>query len=170
VVLRYDTYRNLSFTSFSSILLPAFLSFLFFTFLHTYISLSLHSHYSFFLSLLFPSFFSSINPSYLTNYHKFILFELTSDLILDILIYSQVNDSLKFINFPKKSKIPTWLREIILSSSEDHLRKFLVFVTGSPSITPTTYQKIEINVRCQARSGSLPVAHTCFYHLGKCIL
>lgn len=87
-----------------------------------------------------------------------------------ILICSQVNDSLKFLNFPKKSKIPTWLREIILSSSEDHLRKFLVFVTGSPSITPTTYQKIEINVRCQARSGSLPVAHTCFYHLGKCIL
>lgn len=25
-------------------------------------------------------------------------------------------------------------------------------------------------MRCQARSGSLPVAHTCFYHLGKCIL
>lgn len=84
-----------------------------------------------------------------------------------IFVFRQVNESLKFLNFPKKSKIPTWLREIILSSSEDHLRKFLVFVTGSPSITPTTYQKIEINVRCQARSGSLPVAHTCFYHLGK---
>lgn len=84
-----------------------------------------------------------------------------------LFIFYQVNDSLKFLNFPMKSKIPTWLREIILSSSEDHLRKFLVFVTGSPSITPTTYQKIEINVRCQARSGSLPIAHTCFYHLGK---
>jgi len=37
---------------------------------------------------------------------------------------------LKYHNFPKKSLIPTWLNEIILSSSEDHLRQFLVFVTG----------------------------------------
>lgn len=170
-MLRVTTFLSFRLPSLSSILTPAFFSFLFFAFLLTYTSLSLHSHYFFFLSLLFPSFFfHQINRPYYTNYHKSIFFDLKSDLILNIFFCSQVNDSLKFLNFPKKSKIPTWLREIILSSSEDHLRKFLVFVTGSPSITPTTYQKIEINVRCQARSGSLPVAHTCFYHLGKCIL
>ena len=79
----------------------------------------------------------------------------------------QVNAALQYMNFSKKSKVPIWLKEIILSSSEDHLRKFLVFVTGSPSISSTSYRKVEINVRCQPRSGALPVAHTCFFHLGK---
>jgi len=82
----------------------------------------------------------------------------------------QVISALKFSNFPKKSQIPTWLREFILSSSEDHLRKFLVFVTGSPSLQPIVSNsrpesKVEINVRFQTRSGALPVAHTCFYQL-----
>jgi hypothetical protein len=77
----------------------------------------------------------------------------------------QINSALNFSGFPKKSKIPFWLKEIILSSSEDHLRKFLVFVTGSPSLSVSSYDRIEINVRHQARSGALPVAHTCFFHL-----
>ena len=78
-----------------------------------------------------------------------------------------MNAALLYMNFPKKSKVPLWLKEIILSSSEDHLRKFLVFVTGSPSISSTSSRKVEINVRCQPRSGALPVAHTCFFHLGE---
>ena len=86
---------------------------------------------------------------------------------LSFLQFLQVNAALNFVNFPKKSQVPVWLKEIILSSSEDHLRKFLVFVTGSPSISSTSYKAIEINVRCQARSGSLPIAHTCFFHLGN---
>ena len=79
----------------------------------------------------------------------------------------QINSTLRFSGFPKKSQIPQWLKEIILSSSEDHLRKFLVFVTGSPSLSGTARGRIEINVRYQARSSALPVAHTCFFHLGK---
>jgi hypothetical protein len=79
---------------------------------------------------------------------------------------AQVISSLKFTGFTKKSLIPQWLKEILLSSSEDHLRQFLVFVTGSPSMsTSSSGNKIEINVRCQPRSGALPIAHTCFYHL-----
>lgn len=78
----------------------------------------------------------------------------------------QVVASLKFSGFPKKSLVPTWLKEIILSSSEDHLRKILVFVTGSPSLAgSSTSRKVEVNVRCQPRSGALPIAHTCFFHL-----
>jgi len=79
----------------------------------------------------------------------------------------QVNAALRFSGFPKKSLVPTWLKDIILSSSEDHLRKLLVFCTGSPSLSSATSStgKLEINVRCQARSGALPVAHTCFFHL-----
>lgn len=75
----------------------------------------------------------------------------------------QVVSVLKFSSFPKKSSIPQWLKEILLASSEDHLRKFLVFVTGSPSLSSSS--RDEINVRYQARSGALPVAHTCFFHL-----
>lgn len=61
----------------------------------------------------------------------------------------QVNAALRFSGFPKKSMVPQWIREIILSSSEDHLRKFLVFVTGSPSLSSTASAmgKVEINVR-----------------------
>jgi hypothetical protein len=77
----------------------------------------------------------------------------------------QVVSVLKFTGFPKKSLVPQWLKEIILASSEDHLRQFLVFVTGSPSVQTTSHGKIEINVKCQNRSLSLPIAHTCFYHL-----
>ena len=75
----------------------------------------------------------------------------------------QVISVLKFSGFPKKSSIPQWLKEILIASSEDHLRKFLVFVTGSPSLSSSS--RDEINVRYQARSGALPVAHTCFFHL-----
>ena len=75
----------------------------------------------------------------------------------------QVISVLKFAGFPKKSSVPQWLKEILLASSEDHLRKFLVFVTGSPSLSSSS--RDEINVRYQSRSGALPVAHTCFFHL-----
>lgn len=84
---------------------------------------------------------------------------------------SQIVSCLKFQGFPAKSNVPQWLKEIILSSSDDHLRQFLVFATGSPSI-PTTFSstmlsssRIEITVRCQSRSNALPIAHTCFFQL-----
>ncbi len=80
---------------------------------------------------------------------------------------AKVASAFKFTGFTKKSSIPTWLKEIIMASSEDHLRKFLVFVTGSPSFSSSSSSRngLEINVRCQPRSGALPVAHTCFFHL-----
>jgi hypothetical protein len=78
----------------------------------------------------------------------------------------QIVACLKFSNFPRRSKIPQWLTEVILSASEDHLRKFLVFVTGSPSLTGAfTSSALRINVRYQSRSSALPTAHTCFYFL-----
>lgn len=77
----------------------------------------------------------------------------------------QVVSVLNFNGFPRSSQMPVWLREIILSSSDDHLRKFLVFVTGSPSLPSRHTKKIEIVVRCQPRSFALPVSHTCFFHL-----
>ena len=82
----------------------------------------------------------------------------------------QVVAALKFTGFPKRSKIPQWLSELLNSASEDHLRKFLIFVTGSPSISnsfssSSTTSSIQINVRYQMRSAALPTAHTCFFHL-----
>jgi serine/threonine protein kinase len=74
---------------------------------------------------------------------------------------------LRFTDFGKKSMMPIWLKELILAASEDHLRKFLVFLTGSPSLSTTTSfgSKLEIHVRGQPRSEALPVAHTCFFQL-----
>lgn len=72
---------------------------------------------------------------------------------------------MRFSGFGKRSCVPQWLKEIVLSFSEDYLRKFLVFITGCPSLTSGVGGRIEINVRGQARSGALPVAHTCFFHL-----
>lgn len=79
--------------------------------------------------------------------------------------------ALKFSNFPRRSKIPQWLTQILLSFSEDYLRKFLVFVTGSPSLSnsflssSSSSATVKINVRHQPRSAALPTAHTCFYFL-----
>jgi serine/threonine protein kinase len=83
----------------------------------------------------------------------------------------QIVAALRFSGFPTRSKIPQWLTELICSASEDHLRKFLIFVTGSPSITnsfsssSSSSSTIRINVRHQTRSAALPTAHTCFFHL-----
>jgi serine/threonine protein kinase len=81
----------------------------------------------------------------------------------------QIISALKFSNFPRRSKISLWLTEILLSFSEDYLRKFLVFVTGSPSLSSSfntnSSSAIKINVRHQTRSAALPTAHTCFYYL-----
>lgn len=75
----------------------------------------------------------------------------------------QIIAVLHFADFPKKSNLPLWLKEFLLSLSEDSLRKFLVFVTGSPSF-PSGHS-VRVNVRCLPRSSALPVAHTCFFHL-----
>jgi hypothetical protein len=73
----------------------------------------------------------------------------------------------QFTGFNRRSKVPIWLKEIILDLDEITLRKFLVFVTGSPSL-PTAEDgasTFQINVRGQYRSDALPIAHTCFFHL-----
>lgn len=82
----------------------------------------------------------------------------------------QIISALKFTNFPRRSKIPQWLTEILLTLSEDMLRKFLVFVTGSPSLSQSflstsSSATVKINVRHQHRSAALPTAHTCFFFL-----
>ena len=111
----------------------------------------------------------NINSVY-TPKKSFLLVNILIDFLFSFFMkIFKINSILKFNGFPQKSKIPVWLREIILSSSDDHLRKFLVFVTGSPSISSSSRGKMEINVRCQARSGLLPVAHTCFFHLGMVV-
>lgn len=80
---------------------------------------------------------------------------------------SKVIELLQFTGFNRKSKIPIWLKEIILEFDEMTLRKFLVFVTGTPSLpTPDDgVSSYHINVRGQYRSTALPIAHTCFFHL-----
>ena len=45
-------------------------------------------------------------------------------------------------------------------------KTYLIESTPKPG-SESSYSKIEINVRSQPRSGSLPVAHTCFFHLGE---
>jgi hypothetical protein len=123
-----------------------------------------------------------------------------------------------FSGFPARSRLPEWLKELLLSLSDDLLRKFLVFVTGSPSLPASFHSQdsstglctnwmikfipflqllcflhlicnvvltplllyasfrqymssllflvpVRINVRHLPRSNSLPVAHTCFFHL-----
>lgn len=90
---------------------------------------------------------------------------LCGDTIINV---QQIVASLHYTGFPRRSKVPQWLAELLLSASEDHLRKFLVFVTGAPSLTSAFGSKatnIKINVRHQARSAALPTAHTCFFHL-----
>jgi hypothetical protein len=77
----------------------------------------------------------------------------------------QVVSTLKFHGFSKKSKVPQWVHDAILSFSEDNIRKFLVFVTGSPSLPAGGSSTVQILVRRQPASGALPVAHTCFGHL-----
>ena len=79
----------------------------------------------------------------------------------------QVVSCLHFVDFNGHSQVPIWLKETIVSASEDHLRKFLVFLTGSPSLSSNgrSGRKMEISVRCQPRSEALPIAHTCFFQL-----
>lgn len=79
---------------------------------------------------------------------------------------AQIIASLKFSGFRKTSMIPQWLKNILVSFPEDMLRKFLVFITGSPSLpTARGSRALSINVRAQPISLALPVAHTCFFHL-----
>eukprot|EP00602_Paraphysomonas_sp_CaronLab_P011304 CAMPEP_0185039532 /NCGR_PEP_ID=MMETSP1103-20130426/36457_1 /TAXON_ID=36769 /ORGANISM="Paraphysomonas bandaiensis, Strain Caron Lab Isolate" /LENGTH=1230 /DNA_ID=CAMNT_0027578455 /DNA_START=47 /DNA_END=3739 /DNA_ORIENTATION=- len=73
----------------------------------------------------------------------------------------------RFSGFRRKSKVPQWLNEIVMAFSEDMLRKFMVFVTGSASLpsSSSTGDEFTINVRGQRSSSALPIAHTCFFHL-----
>eukprot|EP00612_Vaucheria_litorea_P002698 CAMPEP_0171455590 /NCGR_PEP_ID=MMETSP0945-20130129/2423_1 /TAXON_ID=109269 /ORGANISM="Vaucheria litorea, Strain CCMP2940" /LENGTH=190 /DNA_ID=CAMNT_0011980859 /DNA_START=477 /DNA_END=1049 /DNA_ORIENTATION=- len=75
---------------------------------------------------------------------------------------AQVVSKLSWFGFPPASMIPKWLPDLLNSFDEDALRRFLVFVCGSPSL-PLDLETVV--VRCQPRSPALPVAHTCFFHL-----
>lgn len=89
---------------------------------------------------------------------------LCGDTLIDV---QQILDCMIFSNFPRRSKISQWIKEILLAASEDYLRKFLIFVTGTPSLSASflSSRKAQINVRCQTRSQALPNAHTCFFFL-----
>ena len=56
------------------------------------------------------------------------------------------------------------LNRAIAKFDKDSLRRFLVFATGSPSLPPES-RDFEMQVRAMPRSNSLPVAHTCFFHV-----
>ena len=79
----------------------------------------------------------------------------------------QIVSCLKFTDLLEDKYGAQSVVELVLSASEDHLRKFLVFLTGAPSLTPTTSSSgvLEINVRRQPKSEALPIAHTCFFQL-----
>jgi len=74
-----------------------------------------------------------------------------------------------FSGFPRTSLVPQWTKEVIMSLKDDDLLKFLVFVTGSPSlpvpVSASPESSFTMLVRRQPLSDMLPVAHTCFFHL-----
>ena len=71
----------------------------------------------------------------------------------------QIVSSLSFSDFPKKSGVPQWLAELLLTLSEDALRKFLVFVTGSPSL-PASFAPSEVSFVFTDRLPG-PAWHVC---------
>ncbi|CAM9784798.1 unnamed protein product [Choristocarpus tenellus] len=77
----------------------------------------------------------------------------------------QVVAVLKWYNFPSSSRVPEWLKSLLLSFPEDMLRRFLIFVCGTPSLPSPSAGEVEVTVRCQPRSAALPAAHTCFFQL-----
>ena len=92
---------------------------------------------------------------------------------------SQIIACLEFVRFPSTNPLPQWLKDILINSSQDLLRKFLIFVTGTPcldvpfarsinhSVTVNEKGGVLITVRLQstAPQTSLPIAHTCFHQL-----
>ena len=66
----------------------------------------------------------------------------------------QIVSSLSFSDFPKKSAVPQWLQELLLTLSDDALRKFLVFVTGSPSF-PVSFASSEVCIYMSVFSVSM---------------
>ncbi|CAM9525155.1 unnamed protein product [Scytosiphon promiscuus] len=77
----------------------------------------------------------------------------------------QVVAVLTWYGFPDRSEVPGWIKALLLSLPEDALRRFLIFVCGTPSLPAPSGGKVEITVRCQPRSAALPAAHTCFFQL-----
>ena len=92
---------------------------------------------------------------------------------------SQIIACLEFVRFPPTNPLPQWLKDVLINSSQDLLRKFLIFVTGTPcldvpfarslnhSVTVNEKGGVLITVRFQssAPQTSLPIAHTCFHQL-----
>merc|ERR1719198_1259688 len=81
---------------------------------------------------------------------------------------AQIIAVLSFENFNEKAHkngVPVWLKSILKSYTQDNLRTFLIFVTGSPSLPVAAVGNIEIKIRRRPASNALPVAHTCFGHL-----
>ncbi|CAN0207279.1 unnamed protein product, partial [Laminaria digitata] len=71
--------------------------------------------------------------------------------------------------FPARSEVPQWLKTLLLSLPEDALRRFLIFVCGTPSLpTPSAGKVWRGSKRYNGsapRSPALPAAHTCFFQL-----
>eukprot|EP00904_Undaria_pinnatifida_P009477 jgi/Undpi1/565/HiC_scaffold_10.g04029.m1 len=77
----------------------------------------------------------------------------------------QVVAVLTWYGFSARSEVPRWIKTLLLSLPEDALRRFLIFVCGTPSLPAQSAGQVEITVRCQPRSPALPAAHTCFFQL-----
>lgn len=55
---------------------------------------------------------------------------------------TQVVAVLKWYNFPTRSEVPQWIRSLLLSLPEDALRRFLIFVCGTPSLPAAAAGKV----------------------------
>jgi hypothetical protein len=113
------------------------------------------------LPLLANYFLCSMKISFFySSIHLFIHSFLTMQVMLcgdSSVNVHQIVSSLSFSDFPKKSGVPQWLAELLLTLSEDALRKFLVFVTGSPSL-PASFAPSEVSYRLPG-----PAWHVCMY-------
>jgi hypothetical protein len=75
-----------------------------------------------------------------------------------------VVEVLEFKGYNKSSLILKWLPQTILQFSQDNLRRFLIFCTGSPSLPPSL-KTFNITVQYLPTSNALPAAHTCFFKI-----
>ena len=69
---------------------------------------------------------------------------------------------LTFSGFPRSSKTPDHLKELLKSMSKSELQRFLIFITAQSAL-PTGTKNIRISKT--SSTSSCPVAHTCFNRL-----
>jgi serine/threonine protein kinase/tetratricopeptide (TPR) repeat protein len=77
---------------------------------------------------------------------------------------SALVQSLEFQGFPESSRTPRLLEQVILSISQNNLRRFLRLCTGGVSI-PHTGLSRKIKILCTHDLSRLPVGHGCVFQL-----